>query len=206
MSERAALIEDTILDLVFEVEGRQIPEDYRYLLWCALSATAPWLGAESATSIVGISIVRTNTETALLSHRSRMTLRLPQSRLDDARHLEGVRVRIGGDEIRIGPSRKRPIHASPTIYSPLVVLDREEELGFSELLKAELQARAPGCHAILGRRRSVRLENGSVNAFPVALHGCKPALSLQIQAVGIGRRREVGCGVFVPHKKIENFE
>ncbi len=195
-----------VVDLAFALIGRQIPEDYRYLLWSALRPVVPWMEEEPSSGIVGIRLTQTGSDAALLSRRARLTLRLPRARLGAARRLEGVRIRIGSDEIEIGAARERPLQASPTLYAPLVVLARDDEPGFVEALAEELSALGASCRPILGRRRSLRLASEAVDAYPVALHGCNPALSLQLQAVGLGSRRELGCGVFVPHKKIENIE
>lgn len=195
-----------VVDLSFALAGRQIPEDYRYLLWRALQPMIPWLDDEPAAGLVGIPLVRTGTATALLARRARLTLRVPGSRVGPARRLEGIRIRIGGDEVEIGGARERPLQASATLYAPLVVLGHDDEIAFSRALTADLAAMGAGCHAILGRRRSLALDSSTVSAFPVALHGCNADLSLRIQMRGVGARRELGCGIFVPHKKIENPE
>jgi len=195
-----------VVDLAFAVAGRQIPEDYRYLLWRALQPVVPWMDEEPLAGIVGIGLTLTGTDTALLSRRAKLTLRLPRARIAAARRLEGIRIRVGPDEIEIGAARERALQASPTLYAQLVVLEREDELGFGEALEEKLTSMGASCRPILGRRRTLRLASDAVDAFPVALHGCNPGQSLQLQACGLGSRRQLGCGVFVPHKKIENLE
>ena len=195
-----------VVDLVFALIGRQIPEDYRYLLWRALQPLLPWMDEEPQAGIVGIGAVPTGTAAALLSHRARLTLRLPRARVDAAHRLAGMRIRIGSDEIEFGTARERPLQPSPTLYAPLVVLDRGDEVGFGQVLEERLSAIGVSCSPILGRRRSFRLGSDAVDAYPVALHGCRPEQSLKLQANGLGSLRHLGCGVFIPHKKIENIE
>ena len=199
-------VAEPVVDLAFALAGEQVPEDYRYLLWRALQPLVPWLEQEPAAGLVGIQLVGTGTPTALLSRRARLTLRVPDRRIGAARQLQGMRIRIGSDDVEIGQAWQRPLQPSATLYAPLVILDSDDEIAFNRKLMDGLSAMGAGCRAILGRRRRLALGARTLSAFPVALHGCNPAQSLLIQASGLGSWRILGCGIFVPHKKIETIE
>jgi len=195
-----------VIDLAFDLIGTTIPLDYHYRLWKALKPMLPWISEEPGGGIVGIGLVKTGTEDALLSHRSRLTLRVPRNRVGAASDLVGFHFRLGIDDLKIGAVHERPLKASPTLYAPLVVLDEPDELRFTSTLMERLDSLGTPCKPILGRRRSLRLALDAIDAFPVALQGCNADQSLRIQALGLGNRRRLGCGVFVPHKKIEYIE
>jgi hypothetical protein len=53
----------------------------------------------------------------------------------------------------------------------------------------------------IGMRRVVKVHGKLVVGFPVVLSGLDPAASLLVQSRGIGGRRHMGAGVFLPHAK-----
>ena len=58
-SPAAAVGTDEMVDLVFAVRGRELPSDYRYALWTALSGAVPWLRDEPRVGVLGIRTVAT---------------------------------------------------------------------------------------------------------------------------------------------------
>jgi CRISPR-associated protein Cas6 len=49
-----------------------------------------------------------------------------------------------------------------------------------------------------GKRRTLRIKDKEVVGYEVKLEGLTVAESLNIQEQGLGGRRHMGCGVFVP--------
>ena len=58
------------------------------------------------------------------------------------------------------------------------------------------------CEFISGRARTVVAEGREIAGYGLALHGLAPADSLRVQREGMGGERQLGCGIFVPHKSI----
>ena len=62
------------------------------------------------------------------------------------------------------------------------------------------------CQIIVGKAGS-RHEHAAGGAgrhgFSVMLHGLTPEQSLQVQALGLGQARLLGCGLFTPHKSVD---
>jgi len=195
-----------MVDLVFGVRGSRIPSDYRFALWSALRRALPWVDQESAAGIVGIRLTQTGGPIALLARRAKLTLRLPSSRVDAAQQLEGSRVDFGPEAIEIAAAYPRPLAPASTIYAQLVVLGPGDESMFGQLLAEELAARGFGCRFILGRRKSIRAGDRELIGYPVALHDCSAEHSMRLQQTGLGDERGLGCGIFVPHKKIGGIE
>jgi CRISPR-associated protein Cas6 len=195
-----------MVDLVFGVRGSRMPSDYRFALWSALRCALPWVDQEPATGIVGIRLTQTGGPTALLARRAKLTLRLPSHRVAEAGQLEGARVDFGSESIEIGASHPRPLVPTRTLYAQLVALGPEDESDFARVLADELGALGIGPRFILGRRRSLRGGERELVGYPVVLHDCSADHSMQLQQAGLGPQRGLGCGIFVPHKKIEGIE
>ncbi len=75
-----------------------------------------------------------------------------------------------------------------------------------QTLEGELSALGVDCRMILGRRRSLRAGERELVGYPVALHECSAEHSMRLQQVGLGAQRGPGCGIFIPHKRIEGIE
>ena len=193
-------------DLVFAVRGSRVPSDYRFALWGALKARMPWVEQEPAAGIVEMRVTPTGGPIALLAHRARLTLRVPQRRLDAAGRLQGERIDLGAEAIEIAAGRARPLTPSATLYAQLVVLGPDEETVFIRTLEGELATLGVDCRMILGRRRSLRAGERELVGYPVALHECSAEHSMRLQQVGLVAQRGPGCGIFIPHKRIEGIE
>ncbi len=195
-----------VVDRVFAVRGSRVPSDYRYALWSALCTALPWVGQEPLAGIVGMRVTPTGGPTALLARRAKLTLRLPEHRTEAASRLEGARVSLGTDTIELAESYSRPLAPSPTLYSQMVVLGPVDESTFLLTLEGELAGLGFACRVILGRRAALRAGERELVGYSVALHDCSAEHSLRLQQVGLGAQRGLGCGIFIPHKRIEGIE
>jgi len=195
-----------MVDLVFGVRGNRMPSDYRFALWSALRRALPWFDQEAAAGIVGIRLTQTGGPTALLARRAKLTLRVPSSRVAAAQELEGSRVDFGPEAIEIAAAYSKPLAPASTIYAQQLVLGPEEESTFAQVLAQELAARGFGCRFILGRRKGMRAGDRELVGYPVVLHDCSAEHSMRLQQTGLGAERGLGCGIFVPHKKIGAIE
>jgi CRISPR-associated protein Cas6 len=123
-----------------------------------------------------------------------------------AERLQGARIDFGIDAIELEGGTLRPLAPSPTLYSPLVVLGPEQESAFMRALEVELVRQEVACRMILGRRSSVRAGADELAGYPVALHECSAEHSMRLQQLGLGAHRGLGCGIFIPHKRIEGID
>ena len=139
---------------------------------------------------------------ALLSNRTRLTLRVPRHRAADAAALEGAVLQVGPATLRVGAPQPRELRPYSTLYAHLVAADEAagaaDELAFLEAVAAELSALGVACRSICGRRQVV--EDGALQGYGLMLDGLNAAAALRVLEAGIGRHRRWGCGVFVPHK------
>jgi CRISPR-associated protein Cas6 len=55
----------------------------------------------------------------------------------------------------------------------------------------------------VGKRRTIRIHGKEVVGYELVIEGLTADESVAIQTTGLGGRRHMGCGVFVPHLQAE---
>lgn len=201
----AAEVQETV-DLVFDLQGEQLPADHRHALFRAVSRVLPWLDEEPHAGIHAIRAARTDYGVALLPRRAKLMLRLPLRRVAAARMLEGGRIDVNGNLLAIGVSHIRPLSAAATLYADCVTTGSDDESNFGADIARQLDELTVPCRFICGRRRTLRADGQEISGYAVALHGVAPDRSLLLQRVGLGTGRKLGCGIFVQHKAITGLE
>ncbi|MDE1981787.1 MAG: type I-MYXAN CRISPR-associated protein Cas6/Cmx6 [Betaproteobacteria bacterium] len=194
-----------VTDLAFALRGQFVPSGYAERLWQSVSAALPWLAEEPAAGLLPLR----GTEQSgglWLPRRSRLVLRLPMARADEARALEGVTLDLGsGTLLEVGAAEERPHHGYPTLHAALVATELEE-VAFGEQVRRELDDMGVEGQWICGRERMLRCDNVALRGFSLVVHHLKGEQSLRLQARGLGQARHLGCGIFVPYKAIPNLE
>lgn len=196
----------TIVDVVFDVEGRSLPADYAWPLLRALEARLPWLAHEAAAGVHPLRVATTTYGVVLLAQRARLTLRLPEARVDDSRALEGARLDVAGSALAVGAGRLRTLAPSATLAAQRVASTVVDLAAFEAEVARTLADRGIAAGIIAGGRRQGRAGDRDIAGFALSLHGLPPADSVRIQSEGIGGERRVGWGIFVPAKAIAAAE
>ena len=87
---------DDVVDLVFGIQCKSLPVDHIYALSASIQKELPWLNEEPVAGVHSIHVaasgngwMRPHDPDALLplSQRTRLELRVPKHRIDDARRL-----------------------------------------------------------------------------------------------------------------------
>jgi CRISPR-associated protein Cas6 len=115
---------------------------------------------------------------------------------------------IDGYALRLGMPIARPLMPADSLYARIVTIKKFTEPA-PFLAAATRQLAQFGITATVelprdGRTRSRRIitiHGRKVVGFSLAAHGLSEADSLKLQAVGIGGRRAMGCGIFNPIMK-----
>jgi CRISPR-associated protein Cas6 len=191
-----------MVDVLFAVEGERLPRDFEWPLFREIARVLPWLAKTPRTGILPLKGPRTAEGGIMLTHRSRIVIRLPRDRVCSASALERTSLRVGDSVLKLGEGTFRKHQAASTLYSPRVTTGEADELRFTAVIEEEIAALGVSGRVILGRRVEVQLEEGRASAFPVAVHDLREADSLILQRAGLGRGQPVGCGLLVPHKTI----
>jgi CRISPR-associated protein Cas6 len=191
-----------MVDLSFEVEGNALPADYAWALYRAVAQVLPWLESEAGAGIHPVKGAPTDRGTLLVSRRSRLILRLPAARVQDAGRLTGCSLDIGGAPLRVGASRVRELTPFATLYARFVTTGSADEQDFLKDVAGLLEDLGTRCKFMCGRSRQARTGEGDIAGFSVMLHEVLPEESVALQQRGLGPRRMLGCGMLVPHKSI----
>lgn len=189
---------DLSFDLGFDQPGAALARDYRRALAAALARALPWLADTPGVAVHRLNLTPGGGEQAPLSRRTRLTLRVPIERAVDAEALAGVALDIGAAALRVGRPRRRELLPFGTLYAHFVAFEGDDEVAFLTEVEQELGALAVHARAICGRRHAI--EGGALHGFSLMLDGLSPADALRVLERGLGPHRELGCGVFVPHK------
>jgi CRISPR-associated protein Cas6 len=191
----------------FPVQGRQLPADHGYALYSAITRQlpalhgAPWLGLELLSGIPwreGIIVLPTR--------GAQLRLRVPADRYGTLLPLAGKRLDIAGHTLRLGIPTARPLQPAPSLYARCVTIKKfTEPEPFLDAARRQLDAL--GVNATLElplddqgrfRRRVIQIHGKRVVGFSLAAHGLGNDNSIRLQAIGVGGRRSMGCGIFNP--------
>src|SRR5262249_45101103 len=109
-----------------------------------------------------------------------------------------------------GTPQVRALVPAPGLIARMVTVKHaDEEAAFIDAagkklgeldLKGRLELRRWGAGARQGqpRRQVVRIKDRKVVGYRLAVHDLDPADSVRLQEVGLGGRRRMGCGIFLP--------
>lgn len=201
-----------VVDIRYRIRCKALPVDHARDLRSALLAVWPWLADEPLAGVhtihgaeSGNGWIRPDDPTAYLplSRRTRLALRLPYHRLEEARELSGITLQVGPDPMVIEDSRLHPLQAQGTVFARYVAIETENEEEFLSLCAEQLQAigiEAPRMMA--GRTHPVAGSGRALLCRSLMLDGLDPEQSVSLQRQGLGPERLLGCGLFLPHKSI----
>lgn len=159
-----------MLDLGFAIRCQQLPRDHATALAAAILDVLPWLEQESAAGIHTIrGAVSGNgwncSETMVqCSRRTRLYLRLPQRRHQDALALCDQQLRVHDEILTIGQARPRPTRSLSCLHAYQVVTERgESESEFMRRIADELASQQIRVRKMLcGLTGSLETGNGSL--------------------------------------------
>ena len=208
---------DDVVDLVFSIQCKCLPVDHIHALSESVQKVLPWLREEGSAGIHSIHGAASGNgwmrpedpnELLHLSRRTKFELRVPKHRVEDARFLEGNTLDVAGHPVEIQTATVRPLSTITILLCRYLATDEdianeEQVLGWvAEQLKAlgitprkilfgiETFIQSPACPI---RARSLMLADLEVEE------------SLILQRKGLGPHRHLGCGLFIPHKHINDL-
>ena len=208
------VVPDDVVDLAYRIGCPTIPLDHAHALSAALLNALPWLADEEQ---AGIHLIHgaasgngwfrpedTENELLHLSRRTRMRLRVPRARLEDAQALTGQSLDIEGHTLEIGKLDVFMLSSLPTLFSRYVITREElDESQFLEAAAAQLQALDIPCRKMLGGiAHTMNFPDGPVFTRSLMVAELQPEQSVRLQQTGLGEGRTIGCGLFLPHKGI----
>jgi CRISPR-associated protein Cas6 len=190
------------VDLAFRLTGSKLPVDHGYALYSAINRVVPALHGARDIGVNPISGRYTGDGHLHLTPSSRLILRLPDTRISSFLKLAGKNLDVDGHQLRVGVPETRALRPAANLYSRLITIKGfMEQEPFLEAARRQLQEMGVTADLRVGERRTFRVKDKQVVGFEVMAFGLDAEDSVRLQEVGIGGRRHMGCGMFVPFRR-----
>ena len=187
------------IDLAFRLIGSTVPVDHGYALYAALSRVVPDLHNTAPVGVQPIRGVYSGNGDLRLSDSSRLVLRLPDGDIQLYLKLAGKVLDVAGHRLSIGVPEVRTLSPVARLRARLVTIKGFLEAAhFLAAVRRQLDNLKVACAPMVGQRRTFRVRDKQVVGFEVMAVGLAPEDSIRLQENGLGGRRKMGCGVFVP--------
>ncbi len=208
-------VPDDIVDILFKVRCPALPIDHHQALSDAIQQAMPWIATEEDAAIPAIHVAESGNgwmrpedpdkEVLCLSRRTRMMLRIPSHRLDDARKLTGMILDIDGASLEVGESSTRPLSKLTTIFCRYLASSQaDDEAAFMQSTHEKLAALGIRPKKMLtGKLHRIASHQGPILTRSLLLANLEIEESVRLQQKGLGPGRKLGCGIFLPHKGID---
>ena len=211
-------VPDDVVDLSFAIKCKQLHLDHAWELSEAVQAELPWAKDEELFRIHQIHVAETgngwlrpeDAENEFLwpSRRTRMSLRVPKNRLEDAKQLTGKTLVVHGSEIKLGNSKVKELTNASVIFSRHILSDKDEdEQAFLQRMFQEIHdlTGVKVRKMICGISSVIGTPQGKLPARHLMIADLESDTSIKIQQYGLGEGRLLGCGIFLPHKGIKSL-
>ena len=213
------------LDILFRVTGAEIPADHGYGLFSATSRILEteedrWMHGNPHIGLHTIRGTLLGNGRRLIGPNARLGLRLPSNLLPRSLKLAGKSLDLDGCELRVGVSETRALVPAPALHCRIVTTrNGDDPARFDVEIARQLAAlgirgnvfRLPavrrGAPESAGRtngrdpsRRIVRVKSKRIVGYAILATELTAEESILLQERGLGGRRRMGCGVFVPSR------
>ena len=190
-----------VVDLAFRLQGTELLIDHGYLLFATISKRLTALHESSGWGVHPVRGISLGNGTLALSDHSRLVLRLPTGAIALAIPLAGKRLDVGGRTCQVGVPEIRPLRPAAHLFSRFVTIKGFEDAPdeFAEACKRQLEAiNVRDVQVEVKKRRVMDVKGYTIVGYSVRLSGLGDGDSVLIQENGLGGKRKMGAGVFVP--------
>jgi CRISPR-associated protein Cas6 len=209
-------IPDDVVDILFALECRQLPVDHAFALSEALCRAIPWLAEEPQVGVHDVHVAGSQngwerpargTDSFIQpSRRTKLAIRAPRALVERlSAELTGTRLRVADCPLTIGPGKVRLLSKETTIFARHVVgAAQEDEESFlarcaQDLARMNIRMRK----ALCGKAAELATPTGPIYARSLMVASLTVVESVRLQQRGLGPKRLLGCGIFIPHKGID---
>jgi CRISPR-associated protein Cas6 len=213
VDEQQFVVPDEVVDLLFKIKCNTLPVDHAWSLSEAVQAELPWFADEplaglhliyGADSGNGWERPQGGEDLLYLSRRTRLVLRLPKHRVEEAQSLTGKTLQIQDNPLEVGEGYTRNLAVTTTLYCRHLVTDTEmaedEFLGLAVDALKEMNLRFK--KVLCGKSRSFATPEGDLPTQSLMVAGLPLDDAITLQQQGLGPHRNRGFGLFVPHKTV----
>lgn len=208
-------VPDDVVDIQFSINCKTLPVDHGHALSSAVKQALPWFADETQAGLHLIHVAESGNgwerpqgdeERLYLSRRTKLTLRVPQHRLDDAKQLSGQILNIADNPMEVGKSSVRLLSVTTTLYARYVAgkAGQSEDEFLAELIAELKDAGLRFKKVLCGKENLMNTAEGPIitRSLLVADLGLEDAIRLQENGVGPHEYKKLGCGLFIAHKTV----
>ncbi len=211
------MIETSYVDLAFPLKGKSLPLDNGYIIYSALSRICPNLHELTNIFIHPIAGIPNSSKQLRLTKRSKLQIRIAIEQIPLVyEFLVGQTFKIGQSQFHLGIPEYRALTSCSVLYSRLVIIRRcFEPQVFLEAAQRQLESLGIKGNIDILKKKNGQLQcrqlvmRKDIGTFPVKGYGVEvkdlsEEDSLTLQQHGIGGKKKMMCGVFVPSWNIQN--
>lgn len=190
------------IELSFAVLGHSaIPADHGYALLGAVTQIVPSVHAGSGFALAPIAGRLVGERQMALTRSSRLVVRTTVDRVGEFLPLAGKQITLAGRSVTLGVPTVQQLEPTPRLRARLVTIKGFfEPKEFAEAVQRQLgKLEIASAEISVGRQRTIRVKQNEILGFETTLTDLDDESSLRVLAEGIGGRRHMGCGVFVPY-------
>lgn len=213
--ERFVVPED-VVDISFTITCKALPVDHAHALSEAIKAALPWFSDEQQAGLHLIHVADSGNgwerpqgedEVLYLSRRTKLTLRVPQHRVEDSQALTGQTLDVAGNRMEVGKSAIRLLSTSTTLYARYVATsseEQDEDEFIAEVVNELTQAGLRFKKVLCGKEASFSTPNGPIVTRSLMVADLPLEHAVRLQEIGVGphENKKIGCGLFIPHKAV----
>lgn len=204
-----------VQDFLFKIECKTLPLDHGYSLSQQIIKHLPWINEEPRAAIHQIHVAESangwmrpedpETELLCVSRRTKMTLRLPMTRSEDARALIGKKLDIQGHALSVGEFSTRKLSRLTTVFARYMDTggSSDEALFLQSMHQQLLEKGIKVKKMMSGRLLTHRTDEGPLLTRKLMLSDLDVQQSVFLQENGLGDKQLMGLGIFLPHKGID---
>lgn len=208
---------DDIVDIAYQIRCAALPVDHAWALSQAVLQVLPWIEDEPGAGVHSIHVAESGNgwqrpdgakDLLYLSRRTRLLVRVPRVRLAAAEGLVGQTLDVSGHSLVIEKTSVKPLVAIQTVFSRYVVsVVGEDEDAFLQRTLDELgQQGIKPKKMLCGIEKNIQTPDQPVRTRSLMIAEMPLRESLRLQQRGLGLRRSLGCGLFLPHKDIRDVK
>jgi CRISPR-associated protein Cas6 len=191
-----------VVDLLFPARAGAVPLDHGYGLFSALSTLLPGLHERRDVGVFNLKGQRAEGASLYLGVGA-LRIRCSADAVAPFLSLVGSRLEVAGQRITLGTPTVRGMEPVSRLSARMVTFkNSEDEPTFRNAAHRFIEAlTGTSCIIEMGRRRIVTIAGRQVVGFGLRLSGLKPEAALVLQEQGVGGRRHMGCGLFLPARE-----
>ena len=190
------------VELNFFINGSTIPVDHGYVLFSAISKAVPGFH-KSQSAALGLIRGRYIGDGLLdISCNSCLAIRLKPEEITPYINLSGKILDLKGHKLLVGVPLTRAVVPQGAVYAHFVTTrNGQDPVRFLSEIRKQMAALPIQGSVILKKRKTMEIHEKQVVGYETIVEGLSDEDSIRLQTSGIGGRRKMGCGFFVPMEK-----